>query len=58
MYFINIENMSSRLIDVSANYINRDIIDVNVKLTVNNIDIIAPTVRPQKMSQFSAESLF
>ncbi len=31
---------STGLIDVNANYINSDIIDVNEKLTVNNIDII------------------
>ena len=31
---------STGLIDVNTNYINSDIIDVNEKLTVNNIDII------------------
>jgi hypothetical protein len=31
---------STGLIDFNANYINSDIIDVNQKLTVNNIDII------------------
>ncbi len=31
---------STGLIDVNANYINSDIIDVNEKLTVNNIDIL------------------
>jgi hypothetical protein len=32
-------NMSSTgFIDFNANYINSDIIDVNEKLTVNNID--------------------
>jgi hypothetical protein len=31
---------STGLIDFNANYINSDIIDVNEKLTVNNIDII------------------
>ena len=31
---------STGLIDVNANYINSDIIDVNEKLTVNNIDTI------------------
>ncbi len=30
---------STGLIDVNANYINSDIIDVNEKLTVNNINI-------------------
>ena len=38
MYFINMS--STGLIDVNANYINSDIIDVNEKLTVNNIDIL------------------
>jgi hypothetical protein len=37
MYFINMS--STGLIDVNANYINSDIIDVNEKLTVNNINI-------------------
>jgi hypothetical protein len=31
---------STGLIDFNANYINSDIIDVNKKLTVNNIDIL------------------
>ena len=31
---------STGLIDFNANYINSDIIDVNEKLTVNNIDIL------------------
>jgi hypothetical protein len=31
---------STGLIDVNANYINSDIIDVNEKLTVNNINIL------------------
>ena len=31
---------STGLTDFNANYINSDIIDVNEKLTVNNIDII------------------
>ncbi len=31
---------STGLIDVNANYINSEIIDVNEKSTVNNIDII------------------
>ena len=31
---------STGLIDVNGNYVNSDIIDVNEKLTVNNIDII------------------
>ena len=31
---------STGLTDFNANYINSDIIDVNQKLTVNNIDII------------------
>ena len=38
MYFINMN--STGLIDVNANYINSDIIDVNEKLTVNNINIL------------------
>ena len=38
MYFINMS--STGLIDVNANYINSDIIDVNEKLTVNNINIL------------------
>ena len=31
---------STGLINVNANYFNSDIIDVNEKFTVNNIDII------------------
>ena len=31
---------STGLIDINANYLNSDIIDVNQKLTVNNIDIL------------------
>ena len=31
---------STGLIDFNANYINSDIIDVNEKLTVNNINIL------------------
>ena len=31
---------STGLIDINANNINSDIIDVNQKLTVNNIDIL------------------
>ena len=31
---------STGLTDFNANYINSDIIDVNEKLTVNNIDIL------------------
>ena len=31
---------STGLIDFNANYINSDIIDVNEKLTINNIDIL------------------
>ncbi len=32
--------MSSGLIHFNANYINSDIIEVNEKLTLNNIDIL------------------
>ncbi len=38
MYFIDMS--STGLIDFNENYIHRNIIDVNEKLTVNNIDII------------------
>jgi hypothetical protein len=38
MYFIN--TSSTGLTDFNANYINSYIIDVNRKLTVNNINIL------------------
>ncbi len=39
-FFINMSSESTGLIDVNANYVNSDIIDVNQKLTVNHIDIV------------------
>ncbi len=40
IFYIYFRNMSSTgLIDFNANYIISDIIDVNKKLTVNDIDI-------------------